>query len=270
MNSSSFTQFAATPGHAGSLESSSLLTPHPVISESQVSSLRSRGPLRGLRDPRPQHDVRGRPLGLTEAAVTAFWAWFGKSRAVDPQTGRPLVAYHGTSYNFTEFVDKDLRNGFYFTDDILFANGFAEGEGANVIPVYLAVQRPADLRHGVPSSVEETLQLLEYSRLHDLITCDPRETWNFFDGDTELAQILQRAGYDGMRLAEPEYRRNVHSWVAFSSHQIKSVVGNPGTFLTSCSHLTDGHELPIDEFGLLSEPNRLTATLNSASGRFRP
>ena len=98
------------------------------------------------------------------------------------------------------------------------------------MPVYLAVSNPADLRSGVPSQVEDALDAAGYSRLEELLGRDPRDIWNHLDGDRELSDILQRAGYDGLRLAEPEFKRNVDSWVAFRPAQIKSAIGNNGDF----------------------------------------
>jgi hypothetical protein len=162
--------------------------------------------------------------------TAAFRRWFGDSKVVD-ENGEPLVVYHGTQGDFSEFRDDiEGRAGYYFTADKQFANSFAEGYGANVMPVYLSISKPADLRRGVPGSVYDALETQGYSRLVELYESDPDEIWNFLDGDSELAEALGRAGYDGMRLSEPAGRREVFSWVAFRPEQIKSAIGNRGTF----------------------------------------
>jgi predicted GNAT family acetyltransferase len=53
-----------------------------------------------------------------------FKKWFGKSEVVDPyKPSDPLVVYHGTTHEFTEFkptranVENDFGKGFYFSSD---------------------------------------------------------------------------------------------------------------------------------------------------------
>lgn len=63
-----------------------------------------------------------------------FKAWFGDSKVVDEQ-GRPLVVYHGTTNDFSEFnrsranLESDMGAGFYFsnTPDDVAANYAGEG-----------------------------------------------------------------------------------------------------------------------------------------------
>ena len=173
-----------------------------------------------------------------------FKRWFGDSKVVDGR-GRPLVVYHGTTGDFDVFRDDiEGRAGFYFTNDKAFANSFAEGRDANVMPVYLSITNPADLRRGVPGSVYDALEGQGYSRLVELYESDPQEIWNFFDGDTELSDALQRAGYDGMRLSEPTGRREVFSWVAFRPDQIKSAIGNIGAFDPNNPDITKSADRP--------------------------
>ena len=168
-------------------------------------------------------------LSLRAPKTEAFKDWFGDSKVVDDK-GEPVVMYHGTSADFDIFKDIEGRSGFYFTSDKKFANSFAEGEGANVVPVYLSIKKPADLRRGVPKSVYKDLENQKYSRIVELTESDPKEIWNFFDGDSELANVLKSAGYDGARLSEPAGRQEVFSWMAFKPTQIKSATGNKGTY----------------------------------------
>jgi hypothetical protein len=175
-----------------------------------------------------------KPINSTEREAN-FKRWFGDSKVVDAE-GKPLVVYHGTQGDFDAFRDDiEGRSGFYFTSDKVFANSFAEGDGVNVMPAYLSIAKPADLRRGVPGSVYNSLEGQGYSRLVELYESDPQEIWNFFDGDTELSDALQRAGYDGLQLSEPTGRREVFSWVALRPQQIKSATGNRGTF-DPCDH----------------------------------
>ncbi len=76
-----------------------------------------------------------------------FQRWFGDSKVVDAE-GKPLVVYHGTTGDFSAFDRAQIKRkaagtGFYFTTDKS-QRGYAEGEGANVMPVYLSIQNPTD------------------------------------------------------------------------------------------------------------------------------
>ncbi len=196
----------------------------------QIFTKTAKGKLKAPRGMAPQAaEPPEARLSLRAPKTKAFKDWFGDSKVVD-EKGEPLVVYHGTSADFDSFEDTEGRSGFYFTSDKKFANSFAEGEGANVVPVYLSIKKPADLRRGVPKSVYNDLKNKNYSRIIELTESDPKEIWNFFDGDNELADALKSAGYDGARLSEPAGRQEVFSWMAFKPTQIKSAIGNVGTY----------------------------------------
>ena len=66
------------------------------------------------------------------------------SKVVDPDTGEPLVVYHGTGKDFTEFQEGKRQSqyggGLYFGRDPKVASSFASplrGPAPNVMPVYL-------------------------------------------------------------------------------------------------------------------------------------
>ncbi|HOE94341.1 MAG TPA: hypothetical protein PLU97_02955, partial [Candidatus Cryptobacteroides sp.] len=75
------------------------------------------------------------------------------SKVVD-ENGEPLVVYHATNKDFSEFSKDAIKSrfpysfGFHFTDRIPEANqytkGYGEGylKGGNIMPVYLNAQRP--------------------------------------------------------------------------------------------------------------------------------
>lgn len=106
---------------------------------------------------RPALNSNGKPIAPTEEGLRNFWRWFGDSKVVDAD-GRPLVVYHGTAKDFTEFdlsrTGESTGNtgfygaGAYFSQDGEDAGGYAlwarrsEDDAANVIPVYLALQNP--------------------------------------------------------------------------------------------------------------------------------
>ena len=80
----------------------------------------------------------------------AFKRWFGASKVVDRQ-GKPLVCYHGTHQNFTAFDNSVGHTGLiFFSANPRMAGGYSatiqNGEGGNIIPVYLRILKPYDYR----------------------------------------------------------------------------------------------------------------------------
>jgi hypothetical protein len=78
-----------------------------------------------------------------------FKSWFDGSKVVDAN-GNPLVVYHGSDKDFTEFSYKHLGThgftegvGFYFTNDAGVADHYAKGRGAN--KYYLSIKNPMGL-----------------------------------------------------------------------------------------------------------------------------
>ena len=105
---------------------------------------------------RPRTNSNGQPIEVDDEKLTNFWRWFGDSKAVDAQ-GKPLVMYHGTNADFTEFDASRLGTrdagfygrGFYFTPDEADAEEYAdtavEDSGAGnstVVETYLSLQNP--------------------------------------------------------------------------------------------------------------------------------
>ena len=166
---------------------------------------------------------------VSQTDSESFKRWFGDSEVVDVD-GKPLVVYHGTQADFSQFQDLNERQGFYFAEDPELAALFAEGPGANTMPVYLSIKRPADLTQ-VSSALYADLRQHGYNGR--LLTTRPEEMWELFDGDSELKDALVAAGYDGARMPEqlrPGYPETEPAWIAFRPEQIKSATGNSGAF----------------------------------------
>ncbi|MDD2711295.1 MAG: hypothetical protein PHU77_00105 [Simplicispira sp.] len=83
-----------------------------------------------------------------------FKAWFGDwegdpaaaSKVVDADTGEPMVVYHGTNADFSAFR---VSEGMYGTGVYLaklpeYASGFADSDGANVMPVFANIRGRLD------------------------------------------------------------------------------------------------------------------------------
>lgn len=188
---------------------------------------------------------------LEQPGSPAFDAWFGSSKVVDEQ-GAPLVVYHNSVYgDFDAFEKGEQRKGvagfgFYFTDregsnvyaehaDRFKADSSFSGAPKRIstMPVYLAMNNPLYV------DTQEALQ--------PYVAAEPgsfgvgREVAGLKNTDMSA---IQRAGYDGVVFSE--YVRfakdgsliigkttgsKAHPvYVVFEPTQIKSAVGNRGTY----------------------------------------
>jgi hypothetical protein len=142
-----------------------------------------------------------------------FKRWFGNSKVVDSQ-GKPLVVYHGTNADIQTFDKARLGQhkaapaglGFWFADE----SQYAEFHGEAVMPVYLRITKP----YKVASS--EALQKLAKT--------------------AGKIEALKKEGYDGIILPAKEEMlgktkvRSAAIMAVFEPNQIKSAIGNRGTF----------------------------------------
>jgi len=169
----------------------------------------------------------------TQTDSQAFKAWFGASKVVDAQ-GQPLVVYHGTNSDFKLFKEHPgwSRSGFYFTPDPATALEYTDERNISdtgtprILPVYLSLKNPLDVREGWPSNVAEELDhVVNYEWL---TTLPPSQFWEAMDGDVGvgLRYALKDFGYDGLIGVEA----GVITYVAFDPEQIKSATGNSGKF----------------------------------------
>ena len=167
----------------------------------------------------------------------AFKRWFGDSKVVDAQ-GKPLVAYHVTSADFSIFdVSKSKRAafgaGFYFATNPNSKKMQGTVEGSTFMPVYLSIKRPASLAD-VRSAMDE-IGFGNYS----------------YDQQVErgkaITENLKSKGFDGADIDG--------DWLAFDPGQIKSATGNNGNYDTtnpdirfsrSTSSMVDIDSLPAE------------------------
>lgn len=169
-------------------------------------------------------------LDVTE--TPAFKAWFGDSKVVD-ESGEPLVVYHGTQANFDTFDQDNPRSvssadqGYFFIDDPRNAGEHAMADwgrddpAPNVMPVYLSLQNPL---------VEENIG----------------EPSRWYDGNGQkLVERAMAAGHDGLIIGNGE--RNLY--VVFSAAQIKSAIGNRGTFDPTSANILYQGERGATTFG---------------------
>lgn len=149
----------------------------------------------------------GKQIHPTREGVENFWRWFGDSKVVD-EAGKPLVVYHGTSGDFNEFniefQDPTIRSlgGFHFTSEPKRARGFSAGDGGNIIPVYLSASNLENLSREDIRSINK-----QYGKY----------------GADKLVNDKKSEGIDGFIIDGNHY-------IVFDPNQIKSAVGNVGTF----------------------------------------
>lgn len=127
-----------------------------------------------------------------------FQRWFGASKVVD-ECGSPAVLYHGTSRTFEAFDRKASMRwrresmdtiGSWFSSEPARAERYAGGDGWNVVPVFLRIERP---------KVYRTFDAF-LDQMHLAAGRDPRRQAPKGVGSTdELRFALMAAGYDGIR-----------------------------------------------------------------------
>ena len=147
---------------------------------------------------------------------------------LSPETGEPLVVYHGTTAEFGEFEPGRSnawtvpRKGFYFTDDPDAAREFGP-----VKAFRLRMRNPLDLRDGaawgdymaVASAVPELAEALDAAGVESL----GQAVSGGFAQWGEFLAAAEKAGYDGIimpdRLGGP-CGLHFDSYIAFSPSQV--------------------------------------------------
>ena len=181
-----------------------------------------------------------------------FQRWFGNSKAVDPK-GNPLVLYHGTQNNFNQFRPHGIgtttfigiptkveRHGIFMSPHPEFASSFAQQgsnqTGANVMPLHVRMENPLKMdRNGLhPNDVQNLASHGINEEWLNNSAGDPRSTWEVFEGQDAgwFTKTIQDAGYDGVHMEEKDPATGkIHPvYVAFHPTQIKSAIGNQGTY----------------------------------------
>lgn len=153
---------------------------------------------------------------IDQTATPEFRRRFGDSKVVDDQ-GRPLLVYHGTSRDFTEFrmgSASGWGRGIYFTDNRDQAEAdYGGGAGGRVVEAYLSIKNP--WRGGFPGyeEVEGTQAWQAYTGSFE----DSLDAWNEDGGFA--GEVLRELGYDGV-IAENSNDIRGLEIVAFDTAQI--------------------------------------------------
>lgn len=208
---------------------------------------------------RPSHNSAGHRIHPTDEGVQNFWRWFDDSAMVD-ERGRPVVLWHGTAADFSEFSNEaDIKGsmgdslGFYFTDSLQAANEYA-GNG-HVLPVYLKASAP--MVFDVSMVNRDEVSAKAGINLDEVYGAPTRaEVYWFFKnggaydgrdsarvGDAVLAAARAK-GHDSAIFKERINRESVNVFMAFDAHQIKSALGNSGAFDPTSSCLCDASPVP--------------------------
>ena len=173
-----------------------------------------------------------RPIAAPDSA--AFKNWFGDSKVVD-KNGNPLVVYHGTDQDLDVLKSsKQLEregvrevgytNGIYAASNPAYAGRYGVGkEGANVMPVYLSMKNPKVLEYNAFQRIVAKLTGYTDSKSKELAR-------SMAVSDKDLEEY-KRQGYDGL------INKEIDEFVVFEPTQIKSAIGNRGTYIPTESSI---------------------------------
>jgi hypothetical protein len=189
-----------------------------IVESNPDTSLRAQ-PGFDVTDAMREKVAEGLPLFSRERVTDTpeFKAWFGDSKVVDAD-GKPLVVYHGTSGDFSVFDFDRVRRadelGVFTSASPDVASSY--GEGGSVMPLYLAIRKPYFMDN------DERMMIQVFGSEYDE------------EGTTGFVNGLKKSGYDGIYVpgdpnGDTEEEQN-DQWIAFYPEQIKSAIGNRGTF----------------------------------------
>lgn len=186
-------------------------TEYRVFSSSQVQSAI------GKRD-----SLFANPKNVAEQLIenAALDNFLGKTCARNSD-GSPKVLYHATNGDFTEFdVERSggvAGSGVYMTDKAPSGDAY----GVFVMPLYASIQNPADFTSG-DAAISDMAETFGMPRLSELRSLPEMRKWS-----AELRLNLMAAGYDGALVRGDD---GDTYYVAYSANQVKSAVGNVGSF----------------------------------------
>jgi len=176
------------------------------------------------------------------------------------EDGTPRVFYHGTQGDFDTFesgrptkntgmmgIPYDAtRAGIFFTPDAAHTGDWLRewdrrgnagvARNGNVMPVYLNIKAPLDLDNvlkGHNPLDEDARSEFEKEGINPRWFNSVQHSWELFDDadGKNFVAAAKRLGYDGATIKEEDLDGNEHDvWVAFDPEQIKSAIGNKGTF----------------------------------------
>jgi len=212
---------------------------------------------------RPTRDADGNFIHPTEEGIKNFWRWFGDSKTVDDQ-GRPMVFFHGTNTDFDSFSKellgdttgaKSAKKGFFFTNDTETARTYARYAASNNREIRKLTEAAIAAEKAGDFDAYEDLLILAEERERDFVDQlgdnilpvylkaeDPSifqaAGESYYGLPTPINVVVQEA-IDNDRdsviienLDDAPGRADLVSdhVVVFNANQIKSAIGNIGTF----------------------------------------
>jgi hypothetical protein len=193
-------------------------------------------------------EVREHTRHYDPTETPEFKAWFGDSKVVD-KDGKPLVVYHGTrSAGFDSFKIKDKSTGrptadigAWFSAPSKSGASYDEGNAEYIADVF-AGEGEGELGRSYdnyPSGAAHYPSFLSIKNPKEFDSWDSLASHMIKIGGGDVAiggptyrKILMRDGYDGIVVRDSTTDGNVFrdDWVAFHPTQIKSAIGNRGTW----------------------------------------
>jgi N12 class adenine-specific DNA methylase len=183
---------------------------------------------------RPIDDSKGRLLGRDFKEQTSFWKWAGDTKVVDAE-GKPLVVYHGTNKDFSEFdrlwtvknlgrrIGPDSMGSWFSTNPS--QDGGAGMYGDTIMPVYLSIKNPVEWTFA---------ELME--ALDDKLPKGAKHKPGIAEVEA-LREELAYYKYDGIKITHDKARERESTeflkqdaWVVLEPTQIKSATGNTGAY----------------------------------------
>jgi hypothetical protein len=178
---------------------------------------------------RPTTSSTNKPIYPNEEGTKNFWRWFKDSAVVDGD-GRPLVVYHGTAADFSEFMRRPPQKaidgldsiGSWFTDN----RARAQDYGPVTMPSYLSLKNPLVL-----DSFQELRDLWKDSQPTRGPAAKAHKA-NRHWGSSDAFLDEMYGLYDGIIIKKhgnAEWK-DQNAYIAFRPEQIKSAIGNVGKF----------------------------------------
>jgi hypothetical protein len=165
--------------------------------------------------------------GLCQADTPAFKEWFGDSKVVNARF-EPLVVFHGTGADFARFGLG--RGAIYFTSDPSVASEYAcqadvdDGDPAPcVMPVYLSIKNPLTFDEAWAQ------ENLDFDGDRDWTTLD-NVLYEAADAGHDGVILRGVVDYAGMDANGKRLEKAYDQFIAFRPSQIKSAIGNLGSF----------------------------------------
>ena len=176
----------------------------------------------------------------------------------------PHVVYHGTGAE--RFKNNTFKLPAFFTSDPEAAHWYAmnRGENPQIIPAHLSMKNPLDVR-----SKEGAFKLIDIAKqanVHTELNDGPRG-WDFFSKDIakhspydgtnhldllyipKVRQALAKRGFDGVIADDALSNEEIPTFIPIDVRQIKSAVGNQGTFDPSIADITKAEGGSVDKKG---------------------